>query len=623
MDRNSSNDSFMAKMSFFVFGRLSSKFKTTKADRGDDEIVHKVDAGQESAAGSRTPDDDFLPTQLAISPAVAKYKKHLNHDIPFDPQVDRDLIDSVDEMYYEDKSIDPGLHEIKKLADDLDLKRIDEGANKLHRQLQAVSRKVSELVLEKDPAYVAELHRVIELQENLTTAATVCHNSRRKLNDAKQNFTTASLGLLANYRKRQQLIALLKSLKTIKTLEEDYPGAIQLCLECQKAARSFKHYKCISELSSKLQDTLEMIEESLDVALSKTCNGFDEKHYEKVQVAYRLLDGSTSNIEVTLNRRYIRQKLDHGLGRIWADIEQKVKIYLLSTDLSHFKYDEFIHVLDVVNRLIQIGEEFCGSKSETLQDSLRKQSVNYMRNYHSGGVKMDPFPLQFTDDSKYMQMMTVLKPIAFDVIICMSQLFDYYLYAVYKFFATDSEMLEENERSLSSKLRTTLKRIHDNLIVNEFSHPGSPPDNRHNKELEKFSSCLEIISRKVPIPKAVSAVIWKHCIRLSNKTFVEGFSCAKKCTNEGRALMQLDFQQFLMKLEKLTDLRPIPDREYVEAYVKAYYLPESQLESWIREHKEYSNKQLTGLVNCLAHLNKKSRQRLLTLIEETDRSRHS
>ena len=31
---------------------------------------------------------------------------------------------------------------------------------------------------------------------------------------------------------------------------------------------------------------------------------------------------------------------------------------------------------------------------------------------------------------KYLQMMTVLKPIAFDVTICMSQLFDYYLYAV-------------------------------------------------------------------------------------------------------------------------------------------------------------------------------------------------
>lgn len=33
-----------------------------------------------------------------------------------------------------------------------------------------------------------------------------------------------------------------------------------------------------------------------------------------------------------------------------------------------------------------------------------------------------------------MQMMNILKPIAFDVIHFMSQLFDYYLYAVYTFF---------------------------------------------------------------------------------------------------------------------------------------------------------------------------------------------
>ena len=33
------------------------------------------------------------------------------------------------------------------------------------------------------------------------------------------------------------------------------------------------------------------------------------------------------------------------------------------------------------------------------------------------------------------------------------------------------------------------------------------------------------------------------------------YASAKKCSNEGRALMQLDFQQFLIKLEKITDLR--------------------------------------------------------------------
>nr|KAG5709163.1 hypothetical protein BaRGS_028619 [Batillaria attramentaria] len=129
----------------------------------------------------------------------------------------------------------------------------------------------------------------MELQRTLQAASVICVSGRRQLHHARESFTVASLGLLANYRKRQQLVALLKSLRTIKTLEEDYSGAIQLCLECQKAASTFRHYKCISELSSKLQDTLEMIEEQLDVALSKTCSGFDVAHYEKVQNAYRLL----------------------------------------------------------------------------------------------------------------------------------------------------------------------------------------------------------------------------------------------------------------------------------------------------------------------------------------------
>ena len=51
--------------------------------------------------------------------------------------------------------------------------------------------------------------------------------------------------------------------------EDDYPGAIQLLLECQQAAITYSHFHCISELSRKLQDTLENAEEQLDVALSK------------------------------------------------------------------------------------------------------------------------------------------------------------------------------------------------------------------------------------------------------------------------------------------------------------------------------------------------------------------
>ncbi|XP_048466875.1 syndetin isoform X1 [Rhincodon typus] len=769
--------------------------------------------------------------------------------------------------------------------------------------------------------------------------------------------------------------------------EEDYPGAIQLCLECQKAASTFKHYSCISELNSKLQDTLEQIEEQLDVALSKTCKHFEVSHYTKVQLAYRLLgktqtamdqlhmhftqaihntvfqvvlgyvelcagnsdtkfqklqykdlcthitpdsyipclsdlckalwevmlsyyrtmswhderdneesvpaaDGRTeiSTDDANFNRSYVKKKLEHGLSRIWQDVQLKAKTYLLGTDLSSFKYDDFIFVLDIISRLMQVGEEFCGSKSEVLQESIRKQSVNYFKSYHrirleelrmflenetwelcpvksnfsilqlhefkfmrqsrspsmspskqytttsaTTGSLFDqyqnggnPFEHQadikddetedvlaangyesdeleksvyqdYDSDSdvpeelkrdyvdeqtgdipvksvsketlkgrkksdyylnkgntliltnttlnvirlvgKYMQMMNILKPIAFDVIHCMSQLFDYYLYAVYTFFGREDMYESTGLGLISSRLRTTLNRIQESLIDLEappetagplpateerkekvpsphLSHlvvlnsnetlyglaervvateslvfladqfeclqphldammPSAKKPflqqfysqtvstaselrkpiywivaakaidyeqmlhlmanvkwdikeimSQHNvyidtllKEFEQFNKKLSEVSKRVRIPLQVSNVLWEHCIRLANRTIVEGYANAKKCSNEGRALMQLDFQQFLMKLEKLTDIRPIPDKEFVETYIKAYYLTENDMERWIKEHREYSTKQLTNLVNvCLgSHINKKARQKLIAAIDESDK----
>ncbi|XP_069504568.1 syndetin isoform X2 [Ambystoma mexicanum] len=918
---------------------------------------------------------------------------------PSDPQAEQELVNSIEDVYFSNDSFDMVQYELEKLPPVLNLQELEEYRDKLKKQQAAVSKKVADLILEKQPSYVKELERVTSLQTSLQLAAVICTNGRRHLNVAKKGFTEASLGLLANQRKRQLLIGLLKSLRTIKTLqrtdvrlcemleEEDYPGAIQLCLECQKAASTFKHYSCISELNSKLQDTLEQIEEQLDVALSKICKNFDVNHYTKVQQAYRLLgktqtamdqlhmhftqaihntvfqvvlgyvelcagntdtkfqklqykdlcthitsdsyipclgdlckalwevmlsyyrtmewhekhdSGQTtpvsdgSNVigteETTFDRNYVKKKLEHGLTRIWQDVQLKVKTYLLGTDMSIFKYDDFIFVLDIISRLMQVGEEFCGSKSEVLQESIRKQSVNYFKNYHRTRLEElrmflenetwelcpvkynfsilqlhefkflghsrspsvspnkqsssaasavaslfeqysdggNPFEIQvdskddetedvlasngyesdeleksayqeydsdsdvaeelkrdFVDEQtgdipvksvsretlrsrkrsdyclnkvnapiltnttlnvirlvgKYMQMMTILKPIAFDVIHCMSQLFDYYLYAVYTFFGRNDTFESTGLGLSSSRLRTTLNRIQESLIDMEVSIDTSSTHttseerkekvpsphlsplvvltssgtlyglaervvateslvflaeqfeflqshldsvmpmakkpflqqfysqtvstaselrkpiywivaakaidyeqmlllmanvkwdvkeimSQHNvyvdallKEFEQFNKRLNDVSRQVRIPLPVSNILWEHCIRLANRTIVEGYANVKKCSNEGRALMQLDFQQFLMKLEKLTDIRPIPDKEFVETYIKSYYLTENDMERWIKEHREYSTKQLTNLVNvCLgSHINKKARQKLLAAIDDVDR----
>uniref|UniRef100_A0A7M4F645 VPS50 subunit of EARP/GARPII complex n=1 Tax=Crocodylus porosus TaxID=8502 RepID=A0A7M4F645_CROPO len=909
---------------------------------------------------------------------------------PTDPQAQQEIINSIEEVYFSNDSFDIVKYELEKLPPVLSLQELEEYRDKLKQQQAAVSKKVADLILEKQPAYAKELERVTSLQTGLQLAAVICTNGRRHLNTAKEGFTQASLGLLANQRKRQLLIGLLKSLRTIKTLqrtdvrlsemleEEDYPGAIQLCLECQKAASTFKHYSCIRSGGI----------EQLDVALSKICKNFDISHYTKVQQAYRLLgktqtamdqlhmhftqaihntvfqvvlgyvelcagntdtkfqklqykdlcthitsdsyipcladlckalwevmlsyyrtmqwhethdrdegaalssDGSNAvgAEETNFDRSYVKKKLEHGLSRIWQDVQLKVKTYLLGTDLSNFKYDDFIFVLDIISRLMQVGEEFCGSKSEVLQESIRKQSVNYFKNYHrtrleelrmflenetwelcpvkasfsilqlhefkfmeqsrspsvspskqpasaisttvtlfeqycNGG---NPFEIQannkdeetedvlasngyesdeqeksayqeYDSDSdvpeelkrdyvdeqtgdvpvksisretlksrkrsdyslnkvnapiltnttlnvirlvgKYMQMMNILKPIAFDVIHFMSQLFDYYLYAVYTFFGRNDTFELTGLGLSSSRLRTTLNRIQESLIDLEvsadstvtltaveerkekvpslhLSHlvvltsgntlyglaervvateslvflaeqfeflqphldtvmPAAKKPflqqfysqtvstaselrkpiywivaakaidyeqmlllmanvkwdvkeimSQHNiyvdsllKEFEQFNRRLNEVSKRVRIPLPVSNILWEHCIRLANRTLVEGYANVKKCSNEGRALMQLDFQQFLMKLEKLTDIRPIPDKEFVETYIKAYYLTENDMERWIKEHREYSTKQLTNLVNvCLgSHINKKARQKLLAAIDDIDR----
>jgi len=118
----------------------------------------------------------------------------------------------------------------------------------------------------------------------------------------------------------------------------------------------------------------------------------------------------------------------------------------------------------------------------------------------------------------------------------------------------------------------------------------------------------------VRIPKEAYVILWEFCIQIIAKLLVEGYSCARKCTNEGRALMQLDFQQLLLVMEKISNLRPLPHREYVESYIKAYYLPEVSIEEWIMERKEYSTKQLIGLLNVATHVSRKTRQRLIPLL---------
>nr|XP_053656114.1 syndetin-like [Cherax quadricarinatus] len=743
---------------------------------------------------------DEFEGRTAVTAQPQRRAGLLNHHI-LTPEAEQAVIDSIEALYFESGDVDVGEHELLKFPDSADVHVINGMRSRLRKQQTIVSRRVSDLIMQKQGLCSKEMERVTELQREVIKGVGLCVEGRKKLAQGRSQFTSASLGILANYSKRQKIACVIRSLRMIRTLQmtdvqlqsllkvEDYPGAIQLLLECQKAAATFKHFTCISELSTKLQDTLEGAEEQLDVALAKVAANFNAANYEKLQIAYGLLgktqtlmdqlhmhltshihnsaftiilgyvelynsagscnagsgssfsklqyselckyvneesflpclldlskcmwnvlksyrsiikwhenDGKVAeedvsckaekDVEAATSRKYAKQKLEHGLYRIWQDVQAKVRTFILASDLSHFKFDDFLRILDVINKLIDVGECFCGSKSETLNESIKKQSINYFRNHHR--VRMEelhmflenegweacpvkstfsiyqlmeyrflkgkdasftqistptsspskkpgiitekkdvfdlfsressPFdiaaeetieedimangetgdPLNLSDDDsdedvpdelkrdfvdeqtgdapqhhlkrkldhgktpivtnttltilrligKYIQMMRLLQPIAFDVMVCLSHLFDYYLYSVFTFFGARGEL----DQNPSRRLRGSLKRIQDTLILN----PEASQDDPSDKD-----------------------------------------------------------KQFLMKLECLTAVRPLPDRHLVETYIKAYYLPEGALEEWVQQNRgDYSPRQLTALVATMTHISKRTRQKIATLIEE-------
>jgi len=134
------------------------------------------------------------------------------------------------------------------------------------------------------------------------------------------------------------------------------------------------------------------------------------------------------------------------------------------------------------------------------------------------------------------------------------------------------------------------------------------------RELQVFSMRLQEI--ELTLLKESLDSFWEMASFATALIFVEGFSEAKRCSNEGRALMQLDYRQFAMKLEAICGIKPLPHQELVTHYVKAFYIPEAELENWVKYHTEYSPKQLIALVSSVAYSNNKTKQKLNSLINE-------
>lgn len=80
----------------------------------------------------------------------------------------------------------------------------------------------------------------------------------------------------------------------------------------------------------------------------------------------------------------LEPKLTADLNRTWQGIQLKLSTFFRSMCLDHFKFDELIDLLIIINRFIELGHEFCNqnSNSRILVDAAKDQTLAYFRAYH-------------------------------------------------------------------------------------------------------------------------------------------------------------------------------------------------------------------------------------------------
>ena len=390
---------------------------------------------------------------------------------PLSEEDEEELLKCLEDQYYNEE-FDPVPHELAKFPENFDQASVDVQRKRLLRQLKVVTKRAYAQILEKRPEYNQEFVKVGEVQAQLSQTLQSLQKGREGLFQARKRFTASSLGILAAYRRRQRAQTLLDNLNVITTLqrtddklhqcleEGDYSGAIQLLFEAQEAAKEHSHFKAIQQLSIKLQDTLELTEEQLDVALAKVCSDYRGTTYQRLQDAYKLLGKTLTSMDqlqmhsasavhnsawtvvynhvmlccesddptemakklygdlcgqlpkssllpclVDLCRslcgimrsyqqiynfhslqkdqdEFVIKKLSNGFQRIWQDVQTKVKVLLTANPVQGINIEDFLKIIDATHLLMEIGKKFCGSGSESLQNSLKEQCLAYFNGYH-------------------------------------------------------------------------------------------------------------------------------------------------------------------------------------------------------------------------------------------------
>lgn len=398
---------------------------------------------------------------------------------------------------------------IRDLPDNLQSAYLLDCKNQLQKSLTTVTHEISESILKHQPIYIGELQRVTDLNKSIIDCIRICGKGRSSLRFIKNCPT-----LLKHYRERESLKKLLSSLTEISNLRksimemqnlidcQDYSRAIQMCKDSQVQLASFDKYECINDIGSKLENTLMLIGDSVisklcttdydpttypelrdayfqldrcDIAVDRALDFFISFHTSSVDELKMFLDNETwemlpvksdfnvmqlkefsflrhdtnSNSTEDLfgsDQQQHQQELPHPHQASYFDQPDALPLDRISlssdSDLDAELGKEFIdedEVTEIVPQLASVS-----GANEVSPNRLTKTAGPVLTNSSLNVLRLA---------GRYIQMMNVLSPISFEILMNIYKLLDQYTIFVYRKFGSDNDKkLEDVIASLRANL---------------------------------------------------------------------------------------------------------------------------------------------------------------------------
>jgi hypothetical protein len=96
---------------------------------------------------------------------------------------------------------------------------------------------------------------------------------------------------------------------------------------------------------------------------------------------------------------------------------------------------------------------------------------------------------------------------------------------------------------------------------------------------------------------ALREQLWLEVCQAAFDLLLEGFSRLRKCSPEGRQLMELDVASLQHNLDSIHPCRPPRGKQYLDAWVAATGMAEGEMLDWVRENFEsYAYRHINGLL---------------------------